>query len=453
MTGATGGFGPGLLLVAALLSACGGGGSGETTEPPPGGADAVDSLVLELDSVDVPVDDTVRIHAEARDARGEVVQGIQLTFTSSDPAVARVSDDGLVTAVDLGVAEIDVGVAASASLGLDSRAGPVMSAALAPGKHRGFTVVVLPRVVIIPDEQSLDAGATSQYTAILTKAKGQPTGLRSTTTWSSSNPSVATVDKNSGLATAVAEGDTWITAAVLVGIAEYSNRALLHVGLCGGILKVAGWNAVVDVEYKASGTDQRAQAKYRVDQISTSLVSLARSDDWSPDSVRWVGPVTADIQLNNSVTFPVGPGKTGITKEVKSGVLQTGPGAQAVLKVRGPSEGSYACTYSFQYTDSFQWTVTNNQGAPPIGQQGPTGTALHFGAAVGTRPAAGPWVLGNRGEPVQLPGRVFIGPDRVYRSAYTPTTYLGILVITALGKAPDPTYGQAKFLYQLTATE
>jgi Big-like domain-containing protein len=454
MTGATYGFGPGLLLAAAaLLSACGGGGSGDTTGPPPGGADQVDTLVLEVDSMDVPVDDTVRIHAEARDAHGEVVQGIQLTFTSSDPAVATVSDDGLVTAVDLGVAEIEVGIAEAASIGLDSRSATVMSAALVAGKRRGFTVVVMPRVVIIPDEQSLDAGATSQYSAILTKAKGQPAGLPSTTTWSSSNLSVATVDKNSGLATAVAEGDTWITAIVAVGIARYSSRAVLHVGLCGGILKVAGWNALVDVEYKASGTDQRAQAKYVVDQSSTSLVSLARSDDWSPDSVRWEGVVTADIRLGNSVTFPVGQGKTGVTKEVNSAKQQTGPGALAVLKVRRPAEGSYACTYSFQYTDAFNWTVTNNQGAPPILRQGPTGSALHFGAAVGARPATGPWVLGDKEKPVKVPGRTFAGPDGLARSAYTPTTYLGILIITALGKAPDPSYGQASFLYQLTATQ
>src|SRR6188474_102525 len=125
MTGATNGFGLGLLLAAAaLVSACGGSGSGDTTGPPPGGADQVDSLVLSLDSVDVPVDDTVRIHAEARDANGEVVPGVQLTFTSSNPAVATVSDDGLVTAVDMGKAEIEVGIAGTESLRMYSRAGP-----------------------------------------------------------------------------------------------------------------------------------------------------------------------------------------------------------------------------------------------------------------------------------------------------------------------------------------
>jgi hypothetical protein len=150
MTGATYGFGPGLLLAAAaLLWACGGG-SGDTTGPPPGGADQVDSLVLQLVWVDVPVDDTMRLGVEARNAHGEVVQGVQLTFTSSDRAVATVSDDGLVTAIDLGKAEIEVGLAGSESLGV-SGWGPALSQSMSGGPIRPkMIVVVTPKVVIRP---------------------------------------------------------------------------------------------------------------------------------------------------------------------------------------------------------------------------------------------------------------------------------------------------------------
>jgi hypothetical protein len=452
MTGATNGFGLGLLLAAAaLLSACGGG-SGDTTGPPAGGAEQVDTLVLELDSVDVPVDDTVRIHAEARDAHGEVVQGIQLTFTSSDPAVATVSDDGLVTAVDMGEAEIEVGIAEAASMDLDSRAGPVLGALVTGGKSKGkIIVIVQPKVVIVPGEQALDAGATSQYSAILTKGKGLPLEGRTTITWSSSITSVATVDQKTGLATAVAEGDTKITANIKVGIATYKGSVMLHVGLCGGIFKVAGWNAFADMQYQASGTDTRAKAKYVVNQITTGGASLALSYS-SPDSVVWEGIVTGKVNLNNSVTFPVA-GKTAITKEVNKGDIQAGYSALAVLKVKRPAEGSYGCTYSFKFGDFFRWEVTNNQGAPAIPKEGPVGTALHTGVAVGARPADGRWVLGGLGKVFKLPGATIVGNDGVYRSAYMPGTELGIMIIGVMGKTLDPSYGTATFAYDLTATE
>ncbi|HEY9444940.1 MAG TPA: Ig-like domain-containing protein [Gemmatimonadales bacterium] len=453
MTGATNGFGLGLLLAAAaLVSACGGSGSGDTTGPPPGGADQVDSLVLSLDSVDVPVDDTVRIHAEARDANGEVVPGVQLTFTSSNPAVATVSDDGLVTAVDMGKAEIEVGIAGTESLGMYSRAGPALSEALAGGSIRPkMIVIVQPKVVITPGEQALDAGATSQYSVILTRGKGVPLQGSTTITWSSSNTSVATVDQNTGLATAVDEGDTRITAKIVVGSAKYGGSVLLHVGLCGGIFKVVGWAAFADMQYKASGTDTRAKATYKVDQITTGQASLALSYS-SPDSVVWEGVVTGQVKLDNSVSFPVA-GKTAVTKESKEGGIEAGYSALAVLKVKKPAEGSYACTYSFKFGDFFRWEVTNNQGAPAIPKEGPVGIALHTGVAVGARPADGRWVLGGTGKAVKLPGATIVGNDGVYRSAYMPGTQLGILIIGVMGKTIDPRYGTATFVYDLTATQ
>jgi hypothetical protein len=273
-----------------------------------------------------------------------------------------------------------------------------------------------------------------------------------TITWSSSKPSVATIDI-AGLATAVAEGDTRITATVSVGrTTNLKTSVTLHVALCGGIFKVVSWEALADVEYTASGTASFNQTTYRVSQISTGGADLVKDEELSSaDSITWTGPVSADIELNNSETFPIGQGKTGITSEVKNGAVQTGPSALARLKVKKPAAGSAGCTYSFQYADYFTWQVTNNQGAPPIPMAGPIGTALHYGVAVGARPAKGPWVLGGMDKKVKIPGTTLVGTTGGFRSAYSPGTAIGIGIITALSTSLDPSFGEASFAYELTA--
>ncbi len=453
MSGRIHAFGVGLLLAAAaLLSACGGGGSGDTTGPPPGGAGQVDSLVLDLDSVNVIMGDTVRLHGEARDAEGRIVQGIQLTFASSNPAVATVSDEGLVTAVGLGEAEIAVGMVETSSLHLDSGVVPAPSAAVARGRRARGKVVVIPKVVIKPGEQSIDPGTTSQYSAAVTTVNGGALGSYPTIHWSSSKPSVATIDV-AGLATAVAEGDTRITAIVSVGASGNVQRSVtLHVAMCGGIFKVVSWSATADVQYEASGTASISQATYRVSQVSTGAADLVKDEQLSnADSVIWDGPAHGSIVLNNSETFPINDGGTGVTSEVKSGEFQAGTNALARLKVKKPAAGSTGCTYSFLYIDYFTWQVTNNQGAPPIPMVGPIGSALDYGAALGARPANGSWVIGGPTKRVQLPGTTLVGATGGFRSAYSPGTAIGIGIVTALGTTLDPRFGEASFAYWLIA--
>jgi hypothetical protein len=450
MTGATYGFGPGLLLAAAaLLWACGGG-SGDTTGPPPGGADQVDSLVLQLDSVDVPVDDTMRLRVEARNAHGEVVQGVQLTFTSSDRAVATVSDDGLVTAIDLGKAEIEVGLAGSESLGV-SGWGPALSQTMSGGPIRPkMIVLVTPKVVIKPGEQTIDQGASSKYSVTVTKGDGKaltPSAL----TWSSSKSKVATVDKATGLATALAEGATRITATVSVGgYTDLKTSVTLHVNaVCGGIFNVVSWSAAVGADYIVNATV--GQTTIRVSQISTGGGDLVKDSPQSnADSVVWKGPVHGTIELNNSLSFPVDQGKTGVTTEAKSGPIEAGPSALARLTVKKPAAGSNECTYDFQYGDFFTWQVTNNQGAPPIPMAGPIGTALNYGVPVGARPATG-WFLGGLGTSFKIPGTTLRSPSGGFRSAYAPGTGIGIYLLTTQAMSPDPRFGEATFGYILTA--
>ncbi len=135
--------------------------------------------------------------AQAFDGAGHPLAGITFAWSSSDPAIATVdAGTGLATAVQGGAAMITAGAGAitgSATLTVN----PVQSIA---------TIVVSPTAAILTA-----LGATQQYTAQALDGAGQP--LASLTfTWSSSDPTIATIDAVTGLATAVQGGAATITA-------------------------------------------------------------------------------------------------------------------------------------------------------------------------------------------------------------------------------------------------
>ena len=115
-----------------------------------------------------------------------------VTWSSSNPAVATVSDNGLVTAK------------AEGSASITAKAGE---------KTATCTVTVAKKIIsvlsITLNKTSL--ALTEQETFQLTATVSPDNATDKTVTWSSSNPAVATVS-NSGLVTAKAEGSATITA-------------------------------------------------------------------------------------------------------------------------------------------------------------------------------------------------------------------------------------------------
>ena len=435
-------FGVALVLGSAAIQAGCSGGSGDTTAPP--GSEAVDSLVLNLDSTDVIVGDTVRLTAVARDAGGEVVPGVRLSYTSSDPAVATVNDDGLVTAVAFGVADIEVGIAGGAST---LAASPALAAAVTANARSRSRVRGIPRVAITPGEQTLDLQTTSQYSATVTNVRGQ--GYSNVQVrWGSSDPAVAGIDA-SGLASTVKEGDTEISVTVTAGPIQVRARVPLHVAVCGGIFRVPVWDAVFDVNYKENGT-AAGPITYNVDQVSTGGGRLTMvPGEAGADSTVWEGPTTGNVSMNNTITFPVPPPvNIGITSEVRSGAIQTGSTALARLTVKKPGAGSRVCTYTVQYGDYFVWSITNNQGAPPIPKAGPLGIALLTGSQVTVPEGNRAWALGSLNEPFMIPAKIFVGEPE---TAYNVVTTVGLSMIITLGGAGN-VYGEAAFTHLLTAT-
>src|SRR6266516_3169254 len=131
--------------------------------------------------------------AAPRDTSGNPLSGRVVTWASSNTAVAPVTTSGLVTAIAVGSATITA-----------TSEGKTGTAAVAVAN------VPVASVAVTPASATLQAGQTVQLAATPKDANGNALSGR-VIGWSSSNPSVATVNA-SGLVTGVAAGSATITA-------------------------------------------------------------------------------------------------------------------------------------------------------------------------------------------------------------------------------------------------
>ncbi|MDX1674289.1 MAG: Ig-like domain-containing protein [Longimicrobiales bacterium] len=177
------------VLLALLPVACGDGGTG----PGQGPTVAAVELAVAVDTLKA-LDDTVRIEARALDADGNPLPDRTASWSSSDPGVVSVADDGVATAVGNGDATVSAtieGVTGTTSLAVYQVASTVT---VSPGADTLTTV-----------------GATVQFGAEAVDGNGNPI-QDARFLWQSSDQDVATVD-TAGLATARGTGSATITAA------------------------------------------------------------------------------------------------------------------------------------------------------------------------------------------------------------------------------------------------
>ena len=136
---------------------------------------------------------TVQLTATVLDGNGQPVTDATVSWESSDEAVATVSAQGLVTAVNNGVARVTA-TSGAATSGIDVT---VMQSA--------GSIAIAPQMATL-----MSIGATVQLTATVLDGNGQPV-VGAVVTWQSSDEAVATVSAQ-GLVTAVANGVARVTA-------------------------------------------------------------------------------------------------------------------------------------------------------------------------------------------------------------------------------------------------
>ena len=186
------------LVVAVLLgSACG---VDDTHAPTP-----VESVVVTPPALQLVEGGAGALVAEAMDASGNVLTGRRLVWATANPAIATVSNNGVVTGVSTGTVDI---------------------AATAEGKSAVASVTVVPvaprvaSVRIAPDNVYLYIAGGNDLIATPYDPNGVAIGGR-TIVWTTNNAAVASVSQT-GRVTGLVPGTAVITA-VIDGVAGNAN--------------------------------------------------------------------------------------------------------------------------------------------------------------------------------------------------------------------------------------
>jgi len=153
----------------------------------------VASIQVSPASAGVFVGQTLSLTATTKDSSGGALSGRPVTWATSNSSVATVSSSGLVTGVTQGSATITA-----------TSEGKNATAAIA------VTIAPVASVTVTPATATLAVGQTVQLAATPKDSAGTALTGR-TVTWTSGNPSVATVNSN-GLVTGAAAGSATITA-------------------------------------------------------------------------------------------------------------------------------------------------------------------------------------------------------------------------------------------------
>ncbi|HJR16399.1 MAG TPA: Ig-like domain-containing protein [Gemmatimonadales bacterium] len=195
------------ILVCGIVSCGGDGGTGLA-------APAVATVTVTPPSSTIAPGGTLQLQAVIQDADGTTLADREITWSSSDNAVATVSSAGLVTGVAGGSATIT-----GASEGKSGTAEVVVQIPVAS-------------VIVDPSAATLTLSATVSLAVMVLDATGNELVDREVS-WSSSNPGVASVSET-GLVTALADG----TATISATVEGQSGTALITV--VGATADVAG---------------------------------------------------------------------------------------------------------------------------------------------------------------------------------------------------------------------
>lgn len=186
------------LVHAVLLgSACG---VSDTNAPTP-----VESVVVTPQALQLVAGTAGALIAEVKDVAGNVLTDRRLVWATADPAIATVSNNGVVTGVSAGTVDI---------------------AATSEGKSAVATVTVVPvpprvsSVRIAPDNVYVYVAGGADLVATPYDGQGTAIGGRKAV-WTTNNVSVASISQT-GRVTGLVPGTAVITA-VIDGVAGYAN--------------------------------------------------------------------------------------------------------------------------------------------------------------------------------------------------------------------------------------
>ena len=203
--------------------------------------------------------------ARAFSSSSQELTGVIFRWQSSAPAVARIDQNGLATALSPG----------STQIGASARGVQSAPATLTVF----FQAQVLTRIEVSPASSSIPPGGQQQYTArALDQNDNEIAGV--TFAWSSSNTSIATIDQ-SGLASALSRGTTTIraTAQSITGAATLTVVAPVLV--INEVLADPPGSASTDLEGDANHDGERSSSEDEFVELVNSSNTALNISGWT----------------------------------------------------------------------------------------------------------------------------------------------------------------------------
>ncbi len=323
----------------ASATACGVPDAETATEPeaPAPATPNVASVRVTPDSVEAVKGSRLRITAEPRDDRGQLLLSEHVVWTSSNPTIATVDSTGEVTMLNTGSAEVTATVRGRWGKGrLTVRQAPVAS------------------VAVSPSSANLITGQTVALAATLSSATGEVLTGRAIT-WTSLSPAVASVSA-SGVVTGLAAGSAQIVASS-EGVSGVAAVAVAPPppgapGTVGTLATVSATDSSVTLRFTEVADGASAPANYELRYSASSFdwataIGVVRGSCSAPIAGTSVGAVrtcevrglSAETQYRFAVRAFRGTFGSGAAYGAVSNIV-TGTTAQAPIASIAVAPGS-----------------------------------------------------------------------------------------------------------------
>jgi len=249
-----------------------------------------------------------------------------VTWTSSNPSIATINSSGLATAVSAGTATIT----ATSSNNVVAYSNVTVNVV---STNPGSSSIV--SIAVIPSSQAVSSpNQTTDFLAIGTTSTGATVDLTSLVTWRSSSTNIATIDHSTGVATAVNQGSTTITAlystnsgAVVTGTATFT--------VSGGNTQKYTALSILPVTVSISASGQTSQLIAMATSGSTGL----QMDVTNSTLIQWSSSSTAIASVSSTgLVTGKNAGTTTITAELTNpdGSIVTGTAAVTATATSAP---------------------------------------------------------------------------------------------------------------------
>ena len=246
---------------------------------------SVVSLTISPPNITLPIAATQQYTAIATLSDGSTSDVTASTvWSSSSPATAGIDANGLLTANMNGPFTITGSYTNISGTFFDNATG---------------TVVSVVSLAVTPANATLTVGETQQYTAIATLSDGSTIDVTTSSTWSSSHPTIGSIDSNTGLLTANASGSYTVTATYVNISGSFSGTANGMVNVTLVSLTVTPSTVTIPV-----GAQQTYTAIATYSDASTADVTSSTTWTTSNPAIASIDP-TGLLTGNSPGTFTV----------------------------------------------------------------------------------------------------------------------------------------------------